>query len=76
MTNSKEAVISMIAEQLGMPEEEIKTTDRFVDDLGADSLHVVELIMGLEEEFEIEINDEDFEKLVTVQQIVDFILET
>jgi acyl carrier protein len=76
MTNTKDAVINMIAEQMGIPAEGIKPEERFVDDLGADSLHVVELIMGLEEEFEIEIDDEDFDQLVTVQQIIDFILES
>ena len=76
MENTKDTVIAIIAEQMGITTESINTTDRFVDDLGADSLHVVELLMGLEEEFEIEIADEEFEKLVTVQQIIDFMVES
>jgi len=76
MENTKATVINMIAEQMGIPVEGINADDRFVDDLGADSLHVVELIMGLEEEFEIEIDDDKFESRVTVQQIIDFVLES
>ena len=73
MKNTKDTVISMIAEQMGMPIEAVETTHRMVDDLGADSLHVVELIMGLEEEFEIDIDDDEFDKCVTVQQIIDYV---
>lgn len=73
MKNTKDTVINMIAEQMGMPVEAIETTHRMVDDLGADSLHVVELIMGLEEEFEIEIDDDEFDRCATVQQIIDHV---
>lgn len=73
MKNTKDTVINMIAEQMGMSIEAVETTHRMVDDLGADSLHVVELIMGLEEEFEIEIDDDEFDQCVTVQQIIDYV---
>lgn len=68
-------VREIIAEQLGINEEEIQTDSSFMADLGADSLDVVELVMALEEEFEIEIPDADAEKLVTVQKLVQY-LET
>ena len=58
---------------LGVDEDEVKPEASFVDDLGADSLDVVELVMALEEEFEMEISDEDAEKLVTVQQAIEYI---
>lgn len=64
---------SIIVEQLGVVEGDINLDSSFVDDLGADSLDVVELIMALEEEFDIEIPDEDAEKVVTVQDVVDYI---
>ena len=62
-----------VAEQLGVNEGEIKNDSSFVDDLGADSLDTVELVMALEEEFETEIPDEEAEKITTVQQAVDYI---
>ena len=62
-----------VAEQLGVDGEKITPEATFVDDLGADSLDVVELVMALEEEFEIEIPDEDAEKLQTVQNVVDYV---
>lgn len=66
-------VIEIIAEQLGMDNEDISADSTFVEDLGADSLDIVELIMAIEEEFEVEIPDEDAENLLTVQQTVDYI---
>ena len=62
-----------MAEQLGVKEDEVTNAASFVDDLGADSLDTVELVMALEEEFETEIPDEDAEKITTVQQAIDFI---
>ncbi len=64
---------NVIAEQLGLDVEEIKMESSFVDDLGADSLDIVELIMALEEEFDMEIPDEDAEKIAAVGDIVDYI---
>jgi acyl carrier protein len=66
-------VIQIIAEQLSLREDEIKAESRFVDDLGADSLDIVELIMEMEEEFDIEIPDEEVEKMITVQDVVSYI---
>lgn len=66
-------VIAIIAEQLSIREDEIKAASRFVDDLGADSLDIVELVMEMEEEFDIEIPDEDIEKMITVQNVFDYI---
>ena len=66
-------VKSIIVEQLGVDEEEVTVDASFVDDLGADSLDTVELVMALEEEFETEIPDEDAEKITTVQQAIDFV---
>ena len=66
-------VKKIVAEQLGVNEAEIKNESSFVDDLGADSLDTVELVMALEEEFETEIPDEEAEKITTVQQAIDFI---
>ena len=73
MSNIEERVIKIIVEQLGVKEEEVKPEASFVDDLGADSLDTVELVMALEEEFGLEISDEDAEKLSTVKQAVDYI---
>ena len=73
MSNIEERVIKMVAEQLGVKEEDIQTTSSFVEDLGADSLDTVELIMALEEEFDAEIPDEDAEKIGTVKDAVDYI---
>ena len=74
MDNIVERVKMIVAEQLGVNEADIKNESSFVDDLGADSLDTVELVMALEEEFECEIPDEQAEKITTVQQAVDFIL--
>lgn len=74
MENVDQRVKKIVAEQLGVNESEIKNESRFVDDLGADSLDTVELVMALEEEFEIEIPDEEAEKITTVQQATDYIV--
>ena len=71
--HSDKKIKQIIADQLGIPEEEILNESSFVEDLGADSLDIVELIMAMEEEFEIEISDEDAEKLLTVQDTLDYI---
>lgn len=68
-------VRSIIAEQLGVKPEEVTPTASFIDDLGADSLDTVELVMALEEEFGIEIPDEDAEKMATVGDAVKYIEE-
>ena len=73
MSTTFERVKKVIVEQLDVPEEEVKPEAHFVDDLGADSLDVVELVMGLEEEFDIEIPDEDAEKIRTVKDAIDYI---
>jgi acyl carrier protein len=73
MSNIEEQVKNIVAEQLGVKSEEVKKESSFVDDLGADSLDTVELVMALEEEFETEIPDEDAEKITTVQQAIDYI---
>lgn len=75
MSSIEEQVKSIVAEQLGVKEEEVTNDASFVDDLGADSLDTVELVMALEEEFETEIPDEEAEKITTVQQAVDYIKE-
>ena len=69
----EERVKKIIAEQLGVEEDDVIPEAKFVEDLGADSLDTVELVMALEEEFEIEIPDEDAEKIQTVSAAVDFI---
>ncbi len=73
MENIEQRVKKIVAEQLGVNEADIKTESSFVDDLGADSLDTVELVMALEEEFECEIPDEDAEKITTVQQAIDYV---
>jgi acyl carrier protein len=73
MSSIEEQVKSIVAEQLGVKEEEVTNAASFVDDLGADSLDTVELVMALEEEFETEIPDEEAEKITTVQLAIDFI---
>ena len=73
MENIEQRVKKIVAEQLGVNESEIKNESSFVDDLGADSLDTVELVMALEEEFETEIPDEDAEKITTVRLAIDYI---
>lgn len=73
MENIVARVKKIVAEQLGVNEADIKDNSSFVEDLGADSLDTVELVMALEEEFGCEIPDEDAEKITTVQQAVDYI---
>ncbi len=69
----EEKVIDIVSEQLNVPKEEIKRESRFVDDLKADSLDVVELVMEFEDEFDITIPDDDYEKIQTVGDAVDYI---
>jgi acyl carrier protein len=73
MESIEQRVKKIVAEQLGVNEAEIKNESSFLDDLGADSLDMVELVMALEDEFETEIPDEEAEKITTVQQAVDYI---
>ncbi|MGL9769853.1 MAG: acyl carrier protein [Sodalis sp. (in: enterobacteria)] len=73
MNTIEESVKAIIAEQLGVKKEEVINNASFVDDLGADSLDTVELVMALEEEFNTEIPDEEAEKITTVQAAIDFI---
>jgi len=73
--NTFERVRKVLVEQLDVSEDEVTPTASIVDDLGADSLDVVEIIMGLEEEFDVEIPDEDAEKITTVQMIMDYVEE-
>ncbi len=69
----EEKVKEIITDQLGVDEKQVSGPASFIDDLGADSLDTVELVMALEEEFDIEIPDEDAEKIVTVQHAIDYI---
>ena len=73
MSNLTEKVKGIVAEQLGVKPEEVTPEAKFIDDLGADSLDTVELVMALEEEFETEIPDEEAEKITTVQLAIDYI---
>ena len=73
MSTVEQKVKAIVAEQLGVKLEQVTNTASFVDDLGADSLDTVELVMALEEEFETEIPDEDAEKITTVQQAIDYV---
>ena len=75
MSTVEERVKKIVVEQLGVKDEEVTSESSFVDDLGADSLDTVELVMALEEEFETEIPDEDAEKISTVQQATSYINE-
>ena len=73
MSSIEDRVKKFVVDRLGVKEDEVKPNSSFVDDLGADSLDTVELVMALEEEFECEIPDEEAEKITTVQQAVDYI---
>lgn len=73
MSDIEQRVKKIVAEQLGVNEPEVKNESSFVNDLGADSLDTVELVMALEEEFGCEIPDEDAEKITTVQQAIDYV---
>jgi acyl carrier protein len=73
MSSVEERVKKIVVEQLGVNENEVTNASSFVDDLGADSLDTVELVMALEEEFDCEISDEEAEKITTVKQAVDYI---
>ena len=75
MSSIEERVKKIVCEQLGVKEDEVRTEASFVDDLGADSLDTVELVMALEEEFETEIPDEEAEKITTVQLAINYINE-
>ena len=68
-----ERVINIVAEQLGIGVDEVSNESSFIDDLGADSLDTVELVMALEEEFDVEISDEQAENISTVQSAIDYI---
>ncbi|NOU00611.1 MAG: acyl carrier protein [Gallionella sp.] len=70
----EQRVKKIVAEQLGVNEAEVKNESSFVNDLGADSLDTVELVMALEEEFECEIPDEDAEKITSVQEAINYVL--
>ncbi len=72
MDNIEQRVKKIVAEQLGVAEAEIKNESSFVNDLGADSLDTVELVMALEDEFGMEIPEEEAEKITTVQQAIDY----
>ena len=72
-TNIEAKVKSIIADQLGVGEDEIKMESSFIEDLGADSLDIVELVMAMEEEFEIEIPDEEAENIKTVGDAINYI---
>ena len=74
MENIEQRVRKIVAEQLGVNEADIKNESSFVDDLGADSLDTVELVMALEEEFECEILDDEAEKITNVQQAIDYVV--
>ena len=74
MSTVEQQVKAIVAEQLGVKAEQVVNDASFVDDLGADSLDTVELVMALEEEFECEIPDEDAEKITTDQQAIDYVL--
>lgn len=75
MSTIEERVTDIVVQQLGVDKDKVAMESSFVDDLGADSLDTVELVMALEEEFETEIPDEEAEKIRTIQQAVDYIKE-
>ena len=73
MSSIEERVNKVVIEQLGVNEDQVVNSASFVDDLGADSLDTVELVMALEEEFETEIPDDEAENITTVQQAIDYV---
>ncbi len=73
MSDLETKIKQIVVEQLGVKEEDVKPESSFIDDLGADSLDTVELVMALEEEFELEIPDEEAEKIRTVQDVIDYV---
>jgi len=73
MSDIEKRVRKIVSEQLGTEDDKIKNESSFIDDLGADSLDTVELVMALEKEFDTEIPDEEAEKITTVQQAIDYI---
>ena len=73
MSNTNERILKIIAEQLGIEESQVTPEKKIVEDLGADSLDTVELVMAFEDEFGIEIFDEDAEKCSTVQEVIDML---
>ena len=73
MSTIEDRIRKIVVEQLGVKEEELKNDASFVDDLGADSLDTVELVMALEEEFETEIPDEKAEKITTIREAINYI---
>ena len=75
MSEVEEKVKNIICEQLDVPEEDVVPSASFVDDLGADSLDQVELIMAMEEEFDVSIPDEDAENIATVKDAIDYIIK-
>ena len=75
MSETLDRVKNIIVSQLGVDENEVKTESSFVDDLGADSLDVVELVMALEEEFDLEIPDEEAERINTVSEVISYLDE-
>lgn len=75
MSSIQDRVIDIVVEQLGLERDKVKNTSKFVDDLGADSLDTVELVMALEEEFDIEIPDDSAETITTVQDAINFVTE-
>jgi acyl carrier protein len=75
MSTIDKRVKEIVAEQLGVDETQVTNEASFMDDLGADSLDTVELVMALEEEFDIEISDENAEKIQTVQDAIDYLTE-
>jgi acyl carrier protein len=75
MSTVQERVTNVVAYQLGVHLDDVKPETRFIDDLGADSLDQIEIVMAIEDEFEIEIDDEKAEKILTVQQAIDYLTE-
>lgn len=75
MSTIQERVANVVAYQLGVHLSDVKPETKFIDDLGADSLDQIEVVMALEDEFEIEIDDEEAEKIMTVQQAVDYLAQ-